>query len=299
MNKHNEQSRSQRLVACITYFAVMSLFCATAMATFTCPPAPKCYHYTSGPPNCNLEWSCVSGQKCCDGWCLSGCTGECCGHTCCSSTYCQTCVGGQCKVCGGDLDKTCCNGTCCDSATEGCCDAKTIYNISTEKCCDEGTGHKCPNEQTCCWGDCCPSGQGCCTNDHLCHDFCQNGPPTGHCDISHNNDEGNICPGCAGLILGPHCMDITFRDYSGQQNHGCSGGCPGECIQGDDVYCYTEYKCRENPMRPASTCATQEGSPGGVGCMDTDPMTACVSCRKDTTFPGEDHYVSYSSCFGE
>ena len=53
----------------------------------------------------------------------------------CNTALCQTCVGGQCKACGGDTNKkccypedginhccksseTCCNGSCCD--TEGC-----------------------------------------------------------------------------------------------------------------------------------------------------------------------------------
>jgi hypothetical protein len=147
MNKHNEQSRTQRLIGFISYLVVMSLFCAMAMATMTCPPAPKCYHYKTDWPGCDLGWNCGSAQKCCDGDCRSNC-GECCGKYCgCNSANCETCVDGQCVskcdpakcetcdghgnciVCGGDTNKTCCNGSCCDKVWK----SRSIESI-TEHC---------------------------------------------------------------------------------------------------------------------------------------------------------------------
>ena len=147
-----------------------------------------------------------------------------------------------------------------------------------------------------CNGD---TSQGCCLADHTCRPWCENTPPTGHCDISHNGDEFNICPGCAGLVLGPHCADITFKVYTGEINHSCTGGCPGDCAQRDDVHCYTEYECREEIMRPG-VCESEEGAPGGVACYEfeiKDPYMFCVPCKKDTSFQeGEEGYVAHRSC---
>jgi hypothetical protein len=133
MNKHNEQSRTQRLIGFISYLVVMSLFCAMAMATMTCPPAPKCYHYKTDWPGCDLGWNCGSAQKCCDGDCRSNC-GECCGTGCCNLDLCQRCVGNDhCEVCGGDINQSCCGGTCYDLRQKTCCEGNIC---GSEGCCE-------------------------------------------------------------------------------------------------------------------------------------------------------------------
>jgi hypothetical protein len=97
----------------------MSLFCATATATFTCPPPQPCYHESSGWPYCATEY-CFLGQKCCNGRCLPNCNGECCGPGCCNLDLCQRCVGNDhCVVCNNDSTKFCCNGNCCTNGN--CC----------------------------------------------------------------------------------------------------------------------------------------------------------------------------------
>jgi hypothetical protein len=91
---------------------------------------------------------------------------------------------------------------------------------------------------------------------------------------------------------------LIFREYTGNTNHGCTGGCPNECAQQDDVLCYTEYKCSEAVMRPG-VCKEMEGTPGGVGCeyFSSDLYMFCVACRKDSGLdPEQDVYVTHWEC---
>jgi hypothetical protein len=92
-------------------------------------------------------------------------------------------------------------------------------------------------------------------------------------------------------------MDITFREYTGNVNYNCSGGCPGECAR-HDVHCYTEYKCREQIMIPAMICGLEEGAPFGVACQEgpDNPIFFCVPCKKDTSFSGVDVNVINRTC---
>lgn len=175
---------------------------------------------------------------------------------------CEECVDGECETCS-----PCCSGAC--------------------RICGGD-----PNKH-CCYGTCCSYDQWCCLADHLCHDECVDTEPTGHCDVDNGDDYP--CPGCAGGILGPHCMDVTFREYTGNINHGCTGGCPGECARQDDVLCYTEYKCREEPLI-FGVCGSEEGAPGGVACQPGGEYWYCIPCKKDASFEGEDVYVIHHAC---
>ena len=55
--------------------------------------------------------------------------------SCCNTALCETCVGGECKVCGGDTNKKCCYP-------------------------DDGINHCCKSSETCCNGSCCNT-EGC------------------------------------------------------------------------------------------------------------------------------------------
>ena len=247
---------------------------------------------TSNPnnPSCKKKFDSRTQSSCCD--CRSICNGNDCkscafdgSGTCqsnCDPNKCQTCDGnGTCPVCGGDPNKACCNGTCYDKKTQQCCD-------------DISPHYPCDINSTCCYGHCCGPNQWCCNVDQTCHDECVNSEPSHHCDTTHDDDPENICPGCTGGILETHCMDITFRVYTGNENYNCSGGCPGECAR-HDVICYTEYKCREEVMQ-FGVCGVVAGAPGGVACQDAGTYLWCIPCHKDTDFPGEDIPVVNREC---
>jgi tetratricopeptide (TPR) repeat protein len=94
----------------------------------------------SGTTCCGGTTCCLSSETCCgDHCCTAGYT--CCASGCCDPSQCQTCVGGQCKVCGGDPDKACCNGSC--------------YDIHTQQCCtDISPSYICDISKVCCNGEC-------------------------------------------------------------------------------------------------------------------------------------------------
>jgi len=259
------------------------------------------------PGTCDL---CVSGEcmdfdvlctedckKCVDGDCVYSCSsGQCCsGDTCVTS-----CPSGGCCD-GGMCVSSCPSGKCCDDGYcvsscpggECCYDGTCVSSCPEGECCDEGTCVvDCPTGKCCSGGICvssCPSGE-CC--DGWCYPPCVQ-TNTDTCNTSHNEDYP--CPGCAGLILGPHCMDIPFREYTGNISHWCSGGCPLDCDWADDVLCYTEYECREVILR-FGVCGLVEGAPYGVACREAGTYMFCVPCEKDTYFPGEEFYIAQKTC---
>lgn len=110
---------------------------------------------------------------------MTCCTDDLPGTYCCDPAQCRTCDYGMCPVCDNDPCMSCCDGTCYNWTTQGCCDGSTIYDRATEKCCNDGLGNTCPNDETCCDGQCCdPDCELCC--DGTCCDvsnceICKNG----------------------------------------------------------------------------------------------------------------------------
>lgn len=86
--------------------------------------------FPSGSSCCGSSY-CESGKHCSSGhccpsdeeWCSSASdcynpsTQECCGSGICNKANCESCSGGQCKVCGGDSKKCCNSGACYDKCT--------------------------------------------------------------------------------------------------------------------------------------------------------------------------------------
>jgi len=166
------------------FMACLLLSCfAVPVLTACCPPPrPPCRRCEDGV----WVWKCGAGQTCCSGSCCSGSccdnktcydpdtkrcchygTGQtcdknkqCCDGDCCDPDKCESCVDGECKVCGGDPNYFCCDGSCCDkvwtketinSDTEPCsdceyslgepmCDGTTTEMGSYEKCLNVGVG---------------------------------------------------------------------------------------------------------------------------------------------------------------
>lgn len=76
--------------------------CCTDLGSYCCDSNQICCDGTC----CDQGWRCCYGGYCCEGdkWCCMG--------SCCEPDLCEECVGGQCKVCGGDPTQCCDNGTC-------------------------------------------------------------------------------------------------------------------------------------------------------------------------------------------
>ena len=253
----------------LAYLLLLSILVAPAIA---CPPpdCPDCYYFDGD--DCVSYGNCWGGcpdcHSCVNCWCEDDCSGgqTCCGGSCCDSAICKTCVNGVCEWdCSLDNCEQCANGSC-----ESYCDSN-ICEI-----CD-GTGWclVCGGDpdQICCDGTCTPK----------CEDSTYS-----PCDTSNN--ENYQCPGCAGSISGPTCFDFKMREYTGNLGHRCTGGCPGDCGPYPDVHCYTEYKCREDLIRPG-VCGEKEGAPMGLACLEAGTYFWCIPCKKDTADPGEKFYV--------
>jgi hypothetical protein len=120
----------------------------------------------------------------------------CCKGSCCDPANCETCVDGECKVCGGDPTRICCNGSCCDQATQ-CCD----NGVCVDKC--EPDGAPCswtaPPIQSSCPG-CTIDDPSCCSIDEglLCHwEILSQHTTSAKCAV--------CAPGC-GLIRNDNCV---------------------------------------------------------------------------------------------
>jgi hypothetical protein len=303
MNKNNEQSRTQRLIGFITYSVVMILFCATAMATMTCPPAPKCYHYKTDWPGCDLGWNCQSGQKCCDGWCLWGCTGECCGTTCCNSANCETCVDGQCVACGGDQSLSCCGGKECYSATfKKCCGDHACYyaeNCCAKTCCSPAEGKACCGNSTSCYY---PALQTCCGNspcDKTAEKCC---PGTEGCKQRCQVVDGEDCHGISTFCSGCS-VDIYECEWNGTKKiylniieKKCDPpGCSGD-FNNTDALCYSEMTCVPFAV-PLTHYECRPDEWGVLDCHLTPATKECAICVPDPE-PGQEirHMVRNCSC---
>jgi hypothetical protein len=139
---------------------IVGVFYAMVMAC-VCPPSTPCYDVWGTWPNCyyhNFD-KCGTGNACCGGnKCYNLSTQFCCkksinytynyqvcdknnevccgSSNCCKPADCETCVNGQCKVCGGDTTKQCCNGG-------SCCNKSCSNSWSCEKCKDGGGCQPC------------------------------------------------------------------------------------------------------------------------------------------------------------
>ena len=225
---------------------------------------------------------------------------------------CDYCENGECV----DLDGLCtgcerCNAGTCEDYDDKCFGCKSCENtecvldndncpgcqkcIEPGSCEDDNSQCNAANCETCinaeckkCGGDlnkvCCP--------DEMCYDECQNTPPTGHCDTSYNEDYK--CIGCRPWPSeGPSCEGYTTKVYTGNVNHGCTGGCPGDCELKPNVHCYTEYKCKTGNLLEEYGCIVFGN--GELGCAPL-PFVLCVPCARDPEDPGEKSYVNHSAC---
>lgn len=135
---------------------LLNMFTCDAFGTCDPPVCPPCYYVEwcecSDEPaceNCCNGNCCPEGTTCSNGHCCPpGQTG--CGSGCCDPDNCETCVNGECMVCGGRLYEACCGGQC--------------YDTRFRKCCTDVTpNYICDIDKTCCQGNCCQ--YGCCKEE--------------------------------------------------------------------------------------------------------------------------------------
>ena len=264
------------------------LFSAHHLFAWPCPPCDDCETCTEA----GCEDDCSGGETCCNDSCCSNdcCDDTCCGayQVCCPITCCDaaSCCNGICcsNICCNGIccsaGQICCYGTCCDP--DDCCNDEICCGTG-QKCCTDSGSYCCGSDETCCNGDCCdPDTEVCC--DDGCKPRCENTDPTGACDTSNNEDYE--CIGCT--VLPIFCHNFTTRIYTGNENHGCTGGCPGDCAPQPDVLCYTEYMCKEDIAQYRTLCGT---AGEGVACRSFPDMSWCSPCVQDAYNVVQEFYV--------
>ena len=204
----------------------------------------------------------------CGEWVPDTCSGGC--------PPCQNCVCGSCDP--DPVKPQVCDNTCCRPEAE-------------ERCC---IGHWDESEGTCTgdptWGFCCSVDEICC-DDGSCAMECQTMNDASRCSTSNNED-------CIGCTLGTdNCSDYYFttKIYTGSSTSSCSPtGCPGDCVQGDAIHCYSEYACMEGTTLTLYACGV-EGE--GVSCQPVPPevLWFCSPCIKNP-MAGVIEYVYPMSC---
>ncbi len=120
----------------------------------TCPKSASCCDGGKSCPDSNTHFCCNygTGQTCPNGE-------TCCNNPekpCCNPALCESCIDGQCKVCGGDPAKVCCNGQCKTNTGTNTCrldvqEIDTTFCICGGNICGGG-GAKYPQYQ--CAGTC-------------------------------------------------------------------------------------------------------------------------------------------------
>jgi len=277
---------------------VLVLFCLLIMlglssrSTATPPPCPDCEYWSFIEERCIPYGDCWGGctncKTCVDCWCR--CLAECCFDAHCSG--CCKCSGCQCVD-----DTPSCFGGCYACIGCGCiyqCDPDNcqicVDNVCENRCtqdpasCDEcdGVGN--------CVSACDPNTQVCC--DGTCTDKCENTEPTGHCDTSHNGEYQ--CVGCVGVppFTSAECGDFEIRVYTGNINHHCTGGCPGDCQEQDPVHCYTMYECW--PYSEQESLCILGGE--STICFPAGELLTCLGCKKKLFDDGEPEYVTHWAC---
>lgn len=167
--------------------------------------------------------------------------------SCCDTALCETCVGGECKVCGGDPNKTCCYGNCCNKKS---CEECNDITHSCEVC-----GGR-PGE------DCCPNNVGCFKPPSGC-DRC--GTSTSVTPTPNEQNGCSYCGGNAGVFT-PGSASYTLKMP-------CYKSCKWE-VQLDTVTA-TVYICRSCPANSPT-----------VACLsDVAGMTQAQACAHKLNFP--------------
>jgi hypothetical protein len=171
---------------------------------------------------------------------------QCCNGSSCDPANCETCIDGECKVCGGDPTKTCCNGSCCNT-NQKCCDGS---------CCNKDWTKETVAERADTCGSC-NSSTGYCANmiiNSQSYEKCKNvgGGGGEHCQCNETmqvvgyiylcNENWDISKMAWCLAQGAWCAAecYLFRDPAGCAN--CLAGidcCGGPCEVCDFVEeCY-------------------------------------------------------------
>lgn len=266
----------------------------------------------AGPPSCPTckEWS-SSRHECVPIHC---------------SEDCSWCVGGYCRVCGGDITqcctiigcldkcgggsegpccanegKFCCTGgsgsTCCIPAVEKCCDGK-CYDELMQGCCD-GTVYNKDTEKCCSEGEdqwVCPKNNECCEGKS-CEPPCQivDGQS---CSGSDDNPCGMTCALPGGL-----CAQPSQKVWHNITEKKCDPrGCLNDCNDSTD-WCWKVYDCVKDEnvsvwfTQCSNICFGKDGMPIYMAyhvCCNID-VTHCYSC-KPSSEPSDSKDVDMDSC---
>lgn len=141
----------------------------------------------------------------------------------CDPCNCESCVDGECKVCGGDPNKFCCEGECCKSGCEFCWEGNcvTSCDVLTE-CCPDNT----------CKPKCIPYGGGMCSYEL---------PPHLEQDVCPTQDGNWLC-----AQVGKDC---GFKETAGPyENAICQPGCTCDL---DSTWCVKySVACCQNGFIP-------------------------------------------------
>jgi hypothetical protein len=158
----------------------------------------------------------------------------------CHPEFCESCIDGQCKLCGGEPNFGCCEGHCCD--LDQCLDCNTVTGACVSRCrpedcrtCDgNGQCQTCGNDpnKACCNGQC---------YDVRTHKCCHDAATDYICDINFTCCNGNCCdPEKCESCVGNGC--VHFPQACPIPAAGCLAG--GACGLGnfhEEVQVHSTY----------------------------------------------------------
>ena len=104
----------------------------------------------------------------------------------------------------------------------------------------------------------------------------------------------NDCVSCYNTPF--RCNNTDKVVYTGNPSYSCEYGCPGDCHDADDVFCFTVYKCADD-IDYLALCDTVQVAPGEWAWKCVGPFAwDCYECVRDPTDPGKEHYLSNAKC---